>query len=98
MTQLIAGVLALQPDSLFAKAYNEGVSRSQYWHLVLEDSLNLIAKLPPLAAAIYRRSFKHAAPIEADPSLDYAANFAHMLGFNSPGFHDLMRLYVTIHV
>jgi hypothetical protein len=33
----------------------------------------------------------------ADPNLDYAANFAHMLGFQDDIMHELMRLYISIH-
>jgi citrate synthase len=29
--------------------------------------------------------------------LDWAANFAHMMGFEDEGFRELMRLYLTIH-
>lgn len=58
----------------------------------------MIAKLPPLAAAIYRRSCKKAPLIAADPSLDWAANYAHMMGYGgSEGAKELMRLYQTIH-
>lgn len=35
--------------------------------------------------------------IGADSSLDYAANFAHMLGFKDETMHELMRLYLSIH-
>lgn len=47
---------------------------------VLEDSLNLIAKLPAIAAAVYRHTFKGGDYIQPDPSLDWAANLAHMMG------------------
>ena len=47
--------LSLQPTSEFAKAYSEGIRKTEYWRPVLEDSLNLIAKLPGIAAHIYRR-------------------------------------------
>eukprot|EP00887_Chlorella_sp_A99_P005878 scaffold1.g5878.t1 len=55
MTQFAAGVLALQPDSKFQKAYGLGVHKSKYWETIYEDSMDLIAKLPELAAMIYRR-------------------------------------------
>jgi citrate synthase len=99
MTQLIAGVAALQPASHFAAAYEKGVHKSKLWEPALEDSLDLIAKLPALAAAIYRRTyFADDAPPQADPSLDWAANLAHMMGHGSdPGALELMRLYQTIH-
>lgn len=45
-----------------------------------EDSLNLIAKLPAIAAHIYRASYKGGNHVEADPNLDWAANLSHMMG------------------
>lgn len=43
------------------------------------------------------RVYKNGQTIPADGSLDYGANFSHMLGFDSPKMQELMRLYVTIH-
>lgn len=43
------------------------------------------------------RVYKNGEFIPMDDSLDYGANFAHMLGFDSPAMLELMRLYVTIH-
>ncbi|CAI5973430.1 unnamed protein product [Closterium sp. NIES-65] len=97
MTQLSIGVMALQKGSRFARAYHEGMPKSKYWHLAYEDALDLIATLPQVAAHIYRHTFKDGKIIPPNEKLDYAANFAHMLGFNDPQFHDLMRLYLTIH-
>lgn len=54
MTLFSTGVMALQPGSKFAKAYQSGVHKSKYWDPVFEDSMDLIAKLPELAATIYR--------------------------------------------
>jgi citrate synthase len=62
-----------------------------------EDVMNLIARLPRVAAYIYRRTYKNNEHIEPDPKLDWAANFAHMLGYDEPIFYKLMRLYLTIH-
>jgi hypothetical protein len=45
-----------QPDSQFAKAYEGGLHKSKYWEPIFEDSLNLIAKLPAIAAHIYRKT------------------------------------------
>lgn len=58
--------------------------------------------LPPsllatIAAIIYRNVFKDGKLPESDPTLDYSANFAKLLGYNDPGFIELMRLYLTIH-
>jgi len=97
MTQFTAAVLALQTESKFAKAYNEGISKKQYWDYVYEDTMTLIARLPRVAAYIYRRKYKNGAHIQPDGMLDWSGNFAHMLGFENESFKELMRLYLTIH-
>lgn len=97
MTQFSAGILALQTESLFAAAYRKGISKKEYWDYVYEDSMNLIARLPRIAAYIYRRTYHNGHHIEPDPKLDWAANFAHMLGYDQYDFKRLMRLYLTIH-
>eukprot|EP00899_Mesostigma_viride_P020452 jgi/Mesvir1/28408/Mv08185-RA.1 len=98
MTQLTVAIMALQADSVFAKAYQDGIHKSQYWKPMLEDCLNLIAKLPALAALIYRRTFHPDKPMPApDPNLDWAANLAHMMGYDNPEVYELFRLYLTIH-
>ena len=65
MTQLAVGTLAMQSGSQFAKAYADGLHKSRYWEPVLEDSLDLIARLPALAARIYRRTYHGGKFIEA---------------------------------
>jgi citrate synthase len=97
MTQFISGILAMQTESVFAKAYAKGISKKDYWDYVYEDSMNLIARLPRVAAYIYRRKYKNGVHIEPDHKLDWAANFAHMLGWESFDMKRLMRLYLTIH-
>jgi len=97
MTQFSIGVTALQRESLFAKAYAEGISKKVYWDYIYEDTMNLIARLPRVAAYIYRRKYKNGDHIQPNGMLDWAGNFAHMLGFEDKGFWALMRLYMTIH-
>ncbi|KAJ6817794.1 citrate synthase 4, mitochondrial-like [Iris pallida] len=97
MTQFTTGVMALQVQSEFQKAYDKGMSKAKFWEPTYEDSLNLIAQLPVVASYIYRRIYKDGQIIPADTSLDYGANFSHMLGFSDPKMLELMRLYVTIH-
>ncbi len=97
MTQFSAAVLALQTESLFAAAYRKGMSKKDYWDAMYEDVMNLIARLPRIAAYIYRRVYKKGEHIEPDSKLDWAANFAHMLGYDNFDFKRLMRLYLTIH-
>ncbi|ONK76948.1 uncharacterized protein A4U43_C02F1560 [Asparagus officinalis] len=97
MTQFTTGVMALQVQSEFQKAYESGISKAKYWEPTYEDSLNLIARLPVVASYVYRRIYKNGQVVPADNSLDYGANFSHMLGFDDPKMLELMRLYVTIH-
>ena len=97
MTQFTTAIMAMQTESLFAKAYRKGMNKKDYWDYAFEDSMNLIARLPRVAAYIYRRTYKGGVHIEPDHYLDWGANFAHMLGFEQNEFHWLMHLYLTIH-
>jgi citrate synthase len=89
--------MALQNQSVFAKRYEEGMPKSEYWDATYEDSMNLIAALPVVAAAIYRRKYKDGSIIESNTRLDWASNFAHILGYDDADFKNLMRLYMVIH-
>merc|ERR1711920_991476 len=63
-----------------------------------EDALVLVAKIPVVAAHIYHRAFKNGATPSYDAKLDWAGNFASMLGANSSeGFKEAIRLYLMIH-
>lgn len=97
MTQFVVAIMALRTESEFGKAYARGISKSEYWEYTYEDAMNLIARLPRVAAYIYRRTYKNGEHIEPDPKLDWAGNFAHMLGYENEEFRELMRLYMTIH-
>ncbi|MGK0389081.1 MAG: citrate synthase [Maribacter sp.] len=97
MTQFTIAISSMQTESIFARRYAEGMNKSEYWDATYEDSMNLIAKLPRVAAYIYRRSYHNSNHINPDISLDWGANFAHMLGMDKPGFNSLLRLYLTIH-
>jgi len=98
MTQFSAGVLMCQPDSHFAKAYASGVHKSKYWEATFEDALDLCAKVSRIAAIVYHNKYRKAATLPNRVSgLDYGANFAHMLGYQSAQFAELMRLYLVIH-
>lgn len=97
MSQLTTAVMLLQKNSKFAAKYAEGMKKNQYWEYTLEDSLDLIAKLPVVAAQIYRNVFRKGDRVVYNPNRDWAANYADMLGYHSPQFTELMRLYLTIH-
>ena len=97
MTQFSLAILALQKDSIFEQRYRKGMSKMEHWEPMYEDVMNLLAKLPAIAAFIYRRSYKGDKHIPADPNLDWGGNLAHMVGVESPTFRELMRLYLVIH-
>ncbi|MEM1219732.1 MAG: citrate (Si)-synthase [Bacteroidota bacterium] len=97
MTQFITAITAMQTSSVFARRYSEGMSKTEYWDATYEDTMNVVARLPRIAAYIYRRTYHDSKHINPDISLDWAANFAHMLGNDSEDFMNLMRLYLTIH-
>jgi len=97
MTQFAQAILALQKDSVFAQRYREGINKMEYWDPMYEDVMNLLAKLPQIAAYIYRRSYKNNEHVPSDPDLDWGGNLAHMVGSDDEKFKELMRLYLVIH-
>lgn len=97
MTQFVTAIASLQKDSVFSKQYREGMSKMEYWDPMYEDVMNLLAKLPKIAAYIYRKSYKNDEHIPADPNLDWGGNLAHMVGVGGEAFKELMRLYLVIH-
>ena len=97
MTMFVVGIMALQTESNFAKEYAKGINKKDYWNPVYDDAMDLIARLPRIAAYIYRRKYKNNEHIQPNGLLDWAGNFAHMLGFEDETFKELMRLYMTIH-
>ncbi|ERF71047.1 2-methylcitrate synthase [Endocarpon pusillum Z07020] len=97
MTQLACAVAALNAESVFAKAYAEGINKTQYWEPTFDDSISLLAKLPRVAATIFNKS---AAAADLDLDQDWSYNFASLLGKGGPeneGFQDLLRLYLALH-
>jgi citrate synthase len=98
MTQLSIGMLALQKDSIFTKKYDEGMKKGEYWEVALEDAINLSAKIPVVAAYIYARTFKGGKMGAYNKNLDWAANYAQMLGINADEkFNEVTRLYLMLH-
>jgi citrate synthase len=97
MTQFVVAVMALQTESEFAKRYAKGMNKKDYWEATFDDTMDLIARLPRIAAYIYRRKYKGGEHIQPNGLLDWAGNFAHMMGYEDEGFKELMRLYMTIH-
>ena len=99
MAMFNTAILVMQNESVFAKKYAEGISKADYWEYMLDDAMNMIPKLPAIAAYVYRKRFNKGARIESNKDLDWGANYVHMLGFEDSDdrFANLMRLYLTLH-
>ena len=99
MCMLDTAILCMQRESKFVKAYNAGMHKSEYWKPTFEDSMDLLAKLPAIAAGVYRMRFKKGKRIAPKKGLTWSENYAHMLGVDDPdgGFADCMRLYLVLH-
>lgn len=99
MILLNLAVMSLERISTFAKKYQEGMKKDVYWEAALEDSLNLTAKLPVIAAFIYRyKYFGEKRKPSYNPKLDYGSNFARMMKVSDKkGYADLSRLYFLLH-
>jgi citrate synthase len=97
MTMFSQAVLAMQNESVFANAYKEGkIDKFNAWEYMYEEVLNLISKLPEVAAYIYRLKYKDGDIIKPDKSLDFGGNFAHMMGIAAP-YDEVARMYFILH-
>lgn len=97
MIQLNTAILAMSNQSHFRKAYEDGMDKKDFWDPMFEGVMDLIARLPVIAAYIYRRVFHNEHYIDIDPSADWAGNLSHMMGYDSEEVKRLLRLYMVIH-
>ncbi|KAL1636391.1 citrate synthase [Diplodia intermedia] len=102
MTQFACAVSALNYESKFAKLYEQGLNKAEYWEPTFDDVISLLAKLPTIAAKIYQNAYRGGGslPAEVDLNQDWSYNFAAMLGKGgkeNEGFQDLLRLYLALH-
>ncbi len=99
MTMLSTAIMAMERESVFRRRYAEGMHKEEYWEAALEDCLQLLAKLPTVAAGIYRMHTGRGEPLAPNPNLDWGANYARMLDLPDPEgeFSNLIRLYLTLH-
>ncbi len=99
MTLFSQAVLALATNSIFTKSYHAGLRKDLYWEPALEDSLNLTAKLPVIAALIYRyKYFGETIKPSYKAKGDYGANFARMMKVeDKKEYAELARLYFILH-
>ena len=99
MAMFNTAVLAMEKESVFRSYYDKGMNKNDFWKPTLEDGIRLIAKLPALGAGVYRIRFEKGNLINPDQSLDWGANYAHMLGLDNSdnNLKKLMRLYLMLH-
>ena len=97
MAMLDTGILVMQHESEFARRYSE-MAKTEYWEAALEDALSILGRIPGIAAGVYRMRYDKGERIPSDASLDWAANYVHMLGLNeTEDCRDMMRLYLVLH-
>jgi citrate synthase len=96
MTMFSAAIVAMQRESKFARFYKESYDRMTAWESMYEDSTDILARIPTIAAYIYRMKYRNDTPIEPDPDLDLGGNFAHMMGIEPP-YDDVARMYFILH-
>src|SRR5512142_2497493 len=97
MAMLSTGVLVMERESEFARRHGEGtLKKNDFWDPTYEDAMNLLARLPALAAHIYRLKYKGGKLVAPNPKLDWGGNFAHMMGVPRP-YDDVMRMYFILH-
>jgi citrate synthase len=99
MAMLDTAILTMEQESVFRKRYTEGMKKTEYWEPTLEDALRVIGTIHTIAAGVYRIRYKKGALIEPSKKLDWAADFAKMLGLppKKGQTADMMRLYLTLH-
>ncbi|MFZ5940886.1 MAG: citrate (Si)-synthase [Bacteroidota bacterium] len=96
MSIFSSAILAMHRESFFAKKYNAGINKMDYWDPTYEDALNLLAKLPEIGAYIYRKLYFDGKRIQSNPNLDLGGNFAHMMGIGKP-YDEVSRMNFIIH-
>jgi len=96
MVLLSMSIIAMQKESTFYKHYLDGYNKKTAWIQMLEDGTNIIAKIPGIAAYIYRMKYRNGVHIKDDLSLDMGGNFAHIMGIPAP-YDDVARMYFITH-
>jgi citrate synthase len=99
MTMFNTAILVMQNESVFANKYDKGIKKEDYWKPTLQDALNIVAKMPAVAAGIYRLRFNKGSLISPELGADLSRDYSHMLGkeFEIDEFYNLMRLYLVAH-
>ncbi len=99
MTMLNTAVCAMGNVSVFRKRYAEGMPKTEYWEAALDDSIHLLGTIHTIAAGIYRMKYNKGERIEPSKKIDWAADYAKMLGLapKKGVTAKMMQLYLTLH-
>ncbi|MBU0985182.1 MAG: citrate (Si)-synthase [candidate division Zixibacteria bacterium] len=99
MAMLDTAILAMENESAFRKAYSKGMNKMDYWIPTLEDAMRIMGTIHTIAAGVYRIKYHKAKLIKPSRVLDWAADYAKMLGLppHKGETADMMRLYLTLH-
>ena len=96
MAIFASAILTMSRESLFAKKYEMGMRKQDYWDPMYEDALNLLAKLPEIATYIHAKLYRNGKAIQSNPFMDFGGNFAHMMNIPKP-YDDVSRLHFILH-
>lgn len=98
MAMFSAAIVSMSSDSKFTREYNGAARKTDYWRSMLDDSLDLTARIPEITAYIYNKKYRNHEKTKPNPELDFAGNFAQMIGKgDDPLYAELMRLFVILH-
>ncbi|HNO76933.1 MAG TPA: citrate (Si)-synthase [Phycisphaerae bacterium] len=99
MCMLDTGILVMERESVFRQWYDKGMRKEDYWIPMLGDALNILARMPVIAAGVYRIRYEKGSVKTWTHGLDWGANFANMLGIPDPteAYAKLMRIYLSFH-
>jgi len=99
MAMLDTAILTMENESYFRKRYTEGMPKTEYWEPTLEDAMRVMATIHTIAAGMYRIRYKKGDLIPPSKTVDWAADYARMLGLppKKGETAKMMRLYLTLH-
>jgi citrate synthase len=97
MAMLSTGLLALEHESEFRRQFAAGLPADDLWQPALDDALSIVARLPALAAAVYRIRYGRSDVKGWATGHDWADNYGRMLGIeDAAGFAPAMRLAAVL--
>jgi citrate synthase len=99
MTMLSIAMLTMRSHSHLDAAIAKGVDKQRHWEAMLEDALNVLARLPVIAAWIYRVALLKKPPIVQSRQKGITERYAEMLGFDyrDQRFCDFLRQFILVH-